>query len=210
MTRKIYERFLRSFQNPTKLSIMLLLTQKKEMTVTQMSAYIGVTRANLYQTVCELVKDGMVSEPHVQVKKNYVEKYYHLNSVVFKAIDPYELQRRLNQGAGSHEYKDLLESFFTSFSLYFKMYAHLLNTSSAGKLEVIIKGFKEDQILLSTLTLDDARYAEELREIRTLLKKAAMFGEKNSKSTPKSSDYFGEENRIFVVGLPRSMARFIP
>jgi predicted transcriptional regulator len=211
MTRRIYERFTRSFQNPTKLSILLLLTQKKEMTVTQMSRYIGVTKANLYHSIVELVKDGLVSEPEIQVKRNYIEKYYHLNLLALRAIDPYELQKRLNQGASSTEYKDLLESFFTSFSLYFKIYAHEMGKAPPEKLEQIMKDFKEERLLLSSLSLEDEQYAYELREIRSLLKKA-MLREKTARSNgiTKRPEYFGEdENKIFIVAMPRSMAGFI-
>ncbi len=190
---------------------MLLLTQKKEMTVTQMSNYIGVTRTNLYNSIVELVRDGMVSEPEVQVKKNYVEKYYRLNTLAFRAIDPFELQKRLNQGAGPSEYKDLLESFFICFSLYFKIYAHVMSESSREQLEEVSKELKEERILLSALSLDDDEYAYELKEIRTLLKKGTIMREKTAKqkTTAKVSDYFSDDNRIFVIALPKSVALFV-
>ncbi len=190
---------------------MLLLTQKKEMTVTQMSNYIGVTKTNLYNSIVELVRDGMVSEPVIQVKKNYVEKYYRLNTLAFRAIDPFELQKRYNQGAGSSEYKGLLESFFICFSLYFKIYAHVISESSRDKWEEVSKELKEERILLSALSLDDEQYAYELKEIRTLLKQRLIAREKTArqKTTARASDYFSNDNRIFVIALPKSVARFV-
>src|SRR5487761_939012 len=210
MTRKIYERFTRSFRNPTKLSIMLLLAQKKNMTVTQMSGYIEVTKANLYHSIVELVKDGLVSEPEVQVRKSYIEKYYRLNVVAFRAIDPFELQKRLNQGANSTEYRDLLEAFFMSFSFYFRIYAHEIRKAPSEKLEQITKDLREERLLLVALSLNDDQYDYELKEINSLLKKVAV-GEKAVRTTAcaKTIDYIGEANRIFVLAMPRSVERLM-
>ena len=210
MTRKIYERFTRSFRNPTKLSIMLLLAQKKNMTVTQMSGYIEVTKANLYHSIVELVKDGLVSEPEVQIRKSYIEKYYHLNALVFRAIDPFELQKRLNQDANSTEYKDLLEALFMSFSFYFKIYAHEISKASPEKLEQMIKAVKEENLLLAALSLDDDQYSYELKEMNDILKKSTVRKKRSGLKEPLGkSTIFGEENRIFVLAMPRSIEGLI-
>src|SRR5579863_7211616 len=159
MTRRLYERFAKSLQNPTKLSVMLLLVQNREMTVTQMSSHIGVTKASLYHSIAELVRDGLVSEPRVQVKKNYVEKYYQLNPLARKTIDPHELQRRFNQGANSTEYKDLLEAFFISLSLYFRMCAFSVSKASQERTKSIVKEVEKRRLLLSSFSLDDVQYS---------------------------------------------------
>ena len=188
---------------------MLLLTQKKSMTVTQMSNYIGVTKASLYHSIVQLVSDGLVSEPDIQVKKNYVEKYYRLNTLAFKAVDPYELQKRLNQGANAAEYKDLLEAFFTSFSLYFQIYANEIRNISSDKLQQVAKELKEEDMLLWVIDLDDEGYQHELKEIRTLLRKAASREKPKANNVPQRSEQFSEgNNRIFLVAIPGSLKRF--
>lgn len=178
------------------------------MTVTQMSNYIRVTKASLYHSIVELVNDGLVSEPEVQVKKNYIEKYYHLNTLAFKAIDPFELQRRLNRGANATEYKDLLEAFFTSFSLYFQIYAQQIRNVSSDRLQQIAKELKEERMLLWAFDLEDEDYRE-LKEIRTLLKKAMAREKAKPDTDAERSEHFGEAvNRIFIVAVPRSLMRF--
>ncbi len=205
MTRRIYERFSRSFQNPTKLSIMLLLTQNKRMTVTQMSDYIHVTKASLYQSIAELVNDGFVSEPEVQVKKNYVEKYYRLNTLAFKAIDPFELQKRLNHGASPSEHKDLLEALFTSLSIYFRIYGNGIRNVSSGQLQQIAKELAEGNILLRVFDVADEDYQHELKAMQTFLKA-------REKATPNIEsqrfENFGvAENRIYIIAVPKSLMR---
>jgi DNA-binding MarR family transcriptional regulator len=70
----IYKILLNTLENPTKLSIVLLLSHRDKMTVTQMSKVVRVSRANLYHFVGQMVKDGLLSKPEAIVKKNYVEK----------------------------------------------------------------------------------------------------------------------------------------
>ena len=185
---------------------MLLLTRIGSMTVTQMSNYMEVTKASLYQIIVELVNDGLVSEPEVQVKKNYVEKYYHLNTMAFKAIDPYELQRRLNQGANPVEYKDLLEAFFTSFSLCFQIYAHEVRYASPDRLQKMAQELEEENLLLWGIDLEDEDYHHELKDVRMSLKKVAPRARAKSNRAIRRPERFADaSNRIFVIALPRSL-----
>jgi predicted transcriptional regulator len=188
---------------------MLLLAQRKSMTVTQMSSYIGVTKASLYHSIADLVKDGFVSEPEVRVKKNYIEKYYHLSTLAFRAVDPFELQKRLNQGVNSAECKDLLEAFFTSFSLYFQIFAYRIRNTPMEKLQQFAKELKEEHLLLCAWNLDDDVYQQELKEIHTLLKRPMAKEKAKSDSAIQRSEHLGEEtNKIFIITMPRSLMRF--
>ena len=66
----IFANLMRTFRNPTKMSIIFLLTENGKMTVTQMAEQVNVTKANLYHFVKEMVNDGIVLRPEVRVKKN--------------------------------------------------------------------------------------------------------------------------------------------
>lgn len=200
MTRRLYERFAKSLQNPTKLSIMLLLVQNREMTVTQMSSHVSVTKASLYHSIAELMRDGLVSEPRIQVKKNYVEKYYRLNPLARRAIDPHELQRRFNQGANSTEYKDLLVAFFISLSLYFRMYAFSVSKASQERMKSIAREVEDRRLLLSSFSMDDAQYALGLQEVRDLLRRTrAREAAEQSIGRP--------ENKIYIIAMPSVAVR---
>jgi DNA-binding transcriptional ArsR family regulator len=200
MTKKLYDRFAKSLQNPTKLSIMLLLAQNREMTVTQMSSHVGVTKASLYHSIAELMKDDLVSEPRVQVKKNYVEKYYRLNPLARRTIDPHELQRRFNQGANSTEYKGLLEAFFISLSLYFRMYAHSISNASQTRTKSIVREVEDRRLLLSSFSLDETQYGLGLQEVRDLLKRTRAREADRPVGRP--------ENKIYIIAMPAVAARF--
>ena len=89
------ETLLSAISNRTKLSIITLLVRRKRMTVTQMSKLIGTTRSNLYQTIGDLVSSGIVNEPEVVVRRNYVEKFYTLNEPVFRELDSERWKNRL-------------------------------------------------------------------------------------------------------------------
>ena len=78
-----YTDILNVLRNQTKMKIVTLLINYKKMTVTGMAKYIKTTRSNLYQIMTELVSSGIVNEPEIKPKKNYVEKYYSLNKDYF-------------------------------------------------------------------------------------------------------------------------------
>lgn len=82
-----YREVLNVYRNPTKTKIITLLVNNRKMTVTGMAKYIKTTRSNLYQIMSELVSIGMVNEPEIRPKKNYVEKYYSLNGDYFAFHD---------------------------------------------------------------------------------------------------------------------------
>src|SRR5712691_8276822 len=92
--RDVYKILLSTLGNSTKLSIVFLLSHNDRMTVTQMAKHVGVTKANLYHFVSQMVKDGLLSKPEAVVKENYVEKYYRLAPKLFESIDPSEQRKR--------------------------------------------------------------------------------------------------------------------
>lgn len=76
-----------TYKNQTKFNIILLLLEHEKLNVTQMGKYLGVSRSNLYQTVSQLVKDGILKKPVVVTRKNYVEKYYSLDHDFFNSLE---------------------------------------------------------------------------------------------------------------------------
>lgn len=82
-----YEVLIDTYSNQTKMKIIFLLAENEEMTVTQMSSHIDVSRSNLYHAVKQMVQNGILKEPSVRPKDNYVEKFYSLNQEFFGTID---------------------------------------------------------------------------------------------------------------------------
>src|SRR5215472_7386120 len=98
-----------ALENPTKLNIIFLLSRHEKMTVTQMAEHVHVGRPNLYHFVNEMVKDGLLLKPEVQVKRNYVEKYYQLNRKVFESQNQAE-HKRLTRAASPEKLNSIIRS----------------------------------------------------------------------------------------------------
>jgi CRP-like cAMP-binding protein len=110
-----YREVLNVYRNPTKTKIITLLVNNKKMTVTGMAKYIKTTRSNLYQIMSELVSLGMVNEPEIRPKKNYVEKYYSLNEDYFAFHDE-KIDDEI-MGLPEEQFRETLASFLMAQSL---------------------------------------------------------------------------------------------
>lgn len=118
----MYRKLTNLYTNPTKLSILLLITEYEKITVTQMAEYVDVSRANLYHYVSQMVEDGILNEPEVKVKKNYVEKYYTLNLELFGKFDIKAWEAHLST-LSADELRDLIGSSLTAQSIFLKIIA---------------------------------------------------------------------------------------
>ena len=131
-----YQEVVDAFRNPTKMKIITLLLNNKKMTVTEMSRYIKTTRSNLYQVISTLVSIGMVKEPEVRPKKNYVEKYYSLNDDYFAFHDE-NLEDKLVD-LSDNDFREILSSFLMAQSFNLEIIAssvETLPTSEISKLK---------------------------------------------------------------------------
>ena len=124
-----FEVLVNSYRNPTKFSIIVILAEQGKMTVTQMSEYISVSRSNLYHFVSQLLEDGILNEPEVIPKKNYVEKFYSLNEELFKATD-YERWGELLKSKSLEEIRGLSSSILLGYSMMLNMAANRFAHSS--------------------------------------------------------------------------------
>jgi DNA-binding HxlR family transcriptional regulator len=190
----IYSKLLKTFQNSTKMSIILLLSENEKMTVTQMAKQVDVTKANLYHFVGEMVRDGLLSKPEVKIRRNYVEKYYSLNEAAFKLADPVVAEEKLRE-AKPEQYRSLLQSFLTSLGLYFRLFAEEIARADSSKLELISSAFKKQEILLHYSVIGDPAYEYEINEYKKVIKRSIEKWSKKPSTKPR--------NRLIIVGLPR-------
>ena len=192
--RDIYKILLNMLENPTKLSILMLLTHHRKMTVTQMSKFVRVSKANLYHFIGQMVKDGLLSKPETLVKKNYVEKYYRLDEKFFEALDPYEQRKRL-KAARPEELKTILQSTLVSLGLDFRLMAEELARADDKTLKQIAKSVNEERITLSYSILSDKVYERVLAELKRINKTITEVERLEKPSL--------QGNRVVIVGLPR-------
>jgi len=188
-----YKSIIDSLGNPTKLSIIFLLSHNPKMTVTQMSKHVGVGKANLYHFVSQMVEDGLLTRPEAVVKENYVEKYYRLNQEHFKSVNPDEQRKRL-KAASPEKLKAILQSALVSVGMDFRLLAEEIGRADKSLLQQIAKSVAEEQITFSYSILSKEPYQYFLSEVRKIHK---TINERWGNESPASG------NRVVIVGIPQ-------
>ncbi len=193
-----YEVLFDALGNSTKTSILLLLSRRKKLTVTQMSKFIKVTRSNLYHFVGEMVKDGLIAEPEVVVRKNHIEKYYSQNPQFWKTIDPFTQEKLMRETLTLEEGRRMLISAFLSLSLQFRMYADEFMNATDEEVARAARQFEIERLMISIWSVDDNVYDMVIPRLRGLLKDVISEEEKHpgEKGLPGG-------NGVYIVGLPR-------
>ncbi len=191
--RDVYKVLLNTLGNPTKLSIVFLLSHHDKMTVTQMAKHVGVGKANLYHFVSQMVKDGLLSKPESLVKRNYVEKYYRLDEDFFDSIDS-SVQRKRLKSAPLGELKSILQSTLASIGLDFRLMAEEIARADDRMLQEIARIVADERITLSYSILRDKAYEYVLGELRRVNKTVMEKWGKEKLSL--------KGNRVIIVGLP--------
>jgi predicted transcriptional regulator len=194
MTRDIYKILLDTLGNPTKLGVLMLLSHTDKMTVTQMSKQMKVTKANLYHFVSQMVRDGLLSKPESQVKKNYVEKYYRVDPRFFAAVDSAE-QRKRTKSATPAELKKILQSALISIGLDFRILAEEISNADNKVLNRLATFVAEDRVTLAYSIVHDKTYESILPELRRI--------NQSMEEIEKGQEPALRGNRVIVIGLPR-------
>lgn len=190
-----YEVLSAAFSNPTKMSIIMLLVENERMTVTSMAKYLDVSRSNLYHFVAQLVADGILNEPEVVPKKNYVEKYYTLNREMFASMDPDELVKQVKRLTPS-EIRTLLGSVLMSYSMSLKLAADEIYQSSDEESENLKEWLLTKPAWLSYSALGESTSAIVEEHLKTLLE-ALLEGAANERTAHEE-----EISRFMIVFLP--------
>lgn len=152
MVNEPSEVLLRAFKNPTKLAIIALLLKYKQMTVTQLSKITRTTRPNLYRSIKELVEDGIIMKPRIEVKKNYVEKYYEINLKIFNEVKNEHIMSAIGR-ASAQDLRELAVSFLLMNSLLSNVFAEQVRMASDSEIEKFRKDMLNGYILMSYSTL---------------------------------------------------------
>ncbi|HEY4675386.1 MAG TPA: helix-turn-helix domain-containing protein [Candidatus Bathyarchaeia archaeon] len=189
--RDVHDVIVAAFANPTKLAIITVLSKHEELTVTQLSKYLGVSRPNLYLTVKEMVKDGLLQKPRVRVRHNFLEKFYRLNKQAIREIDPAEQQKRLYSSTPENQ-TAVIKSMLESMSLFFKLHAEEVTRADETTLNRIAKAVRANQVMIHYSLVSADTYSEALGKIREIIKKT---GEKSGEK--------GElNNTLIILGIP--------
>jgi DNA-binding transcriptional ArsR family regulator len=188
---------LRAIQSPTKLNIVMLLAENETMTVTQMSKFTKVTRANLYRAVSEMVSEGLLLKPEVRVKGNYVEKFYRLNETMFGSMDSAE-QRRSLDTLSSEDSVTMLRSIFEALSVQYRILAEQVKSADAEDRARIANFVKKGHGIFTYSALDDSQYKHFLGELMKINERISGQSAKNKQRG---------ENTVIITAFPQFKAR---
>lgn len=151
-----YEVLSRTFSNPTKFGIILLLAEHERMTATEMSKHLDVSRSNIYHFVAQLVEDGVLNEPEVVPRRNYVEKYYTLNEEMLESSDM-NLWRQKIEVASLDEIRDLVSSALLGHSMNLKISAEQIKHASESDMKKLKKWLLEKRTWVTYATMRSSR-----------------------------------------------------
>ena len=196
MTKNRYEILSEVFRNPTKFRIIMLLTEQGRMTVTQMSKLISVSKSNLYHFISQMVKEGLVLEPEVIPKKNYVEKFYRLNEEMFRAEDPKEWEKVL-VGASNSEIKEVVSSVLMGYSMTLSFIADRVAKSDDSEGDDLRKWLIEQTPYTLTYAVMSKKTNTKIKPILRQLWQALIESGEDKESTTNTS-----VSRLLVVFLP--------
>lgn len=184
----------KTYSNPTKIGIILLLLENNRMTVTQMEKYLGVSRSNIYHFTAQMVSDGILNEPEVVPKKNYVEKYYTLNveMIEFKEEDWEEGFNTMSVDA----LRVMLSSALLGYSMDLKFHAERLSKASDEEIIRLKDWFYEMPFSLLYSTMSSMGTKEAKRLLSTMTKELM-------ESSKKREEKDGEDiAKLMIVFLP--------
>ncbi len=175
MTRKgsskiedLTEAYVQSMKNTTKASIIFQLDRTPEMTATEISKAIDEDVDVIYYHLKYLRKLGLVSKPRVEIRGNYLEKYYSLTP---------EMRRSSSEADKSYyeklkemdpiEYKKVLLSTFALLKSVVTGSANQIETADARAINVL----KEKRNLVVWLTYCNKElYYQLLEDIKKFTK----------------------------------------
>ena len=191
---QFYEEYIKVLKNETKASIIALLIQRGKMTVTDMSKYIHTSRSNLYHNAKELVEIGFLNEPESVVVKNYVEKYYTINSESLSGLSQEKLYDELLKFEPVM-IKNLLLSALGTYSFLLKLLGEevaMMKDDDVKKIpDYIRRG--EAQLIYSRMSRDTYLKAiDKIKEVMEILE------------TSSDRDVKAEESQcsLMIVALP--------
>ncbi len=190
------KRLIESFRSQSKLSIIIVLLQNGKMTATQMAKVIGTSRSNMYQSLKEMVEDGILRKPEIKVKKNYVEKYYYPNT---ELLDDFSLkqQEELLNKKSPEDLRDYLISGINSEILRLKIIARQIEMKSDDELRRRFDSLFFDQVLFSNSWLSRKTYEYMVKRIKEIFEEYYK-----NQETEKKQEVGEEKHNLILIGIP--------
>ena len=194
-TSQFYDEYIKVFKNDTKASILAVLVQRGRLTVTDMAKYIHTSRSNLYHNVKELVDAGFLNAPESVVVKNYVEKYYTINSEAFSGIQYENLYEGLKK-MQPEALKDFFYSIFMTYSFILKLMAEEAMMMEKEDLRKSLDAIKNRNTQVVYSRLSDKTYSKAIVKLNEFMD----FLEETAEPDASFED---SSNSIMILAIPR-------
>ena len=182
---------IQSLKNPTRASIFYLLARRSESTATEISKDLGVDVDVVYYHLKLLRRAGLVSEPRVVVKRNFVEKFYSIHPNLKE-----KLLRSMRELAEKE--KELSTEEFRKIAIALLSVVQSILAASIRRLKrvgsEVIDEIREEESLESKIILcSKERYEQLLNKLRKVAR-----GDVLDTFDPIAKDYV-----IAIVAIPK-------
>jgi DNA-binding transcriptional ArsR family regulator len=115
-TQSYAEAYVKTMKNSTRAAIFDQLYRKSELTATEIAKNLGKDVDVVYYHMKFLKKLGIVSEPRVEVRDNYIEKYYSLAPEAKQRFARGESEK-VTREIGEMEPEEFRQMFMAGFAL---------------------------------------------------------------------------------------------
>lgn len=167
-TQDLVEAYIQTMKNTTRASIIFQLARKSEMTATEISRVLGEDVDVIYYHMKFLRKLGLVSEPRVEVRGNYLEKYYSLSPEMRQSSTEADKSflKKL-KGVAPEEYRKVL---LTSFALLKSVVAGSANQIETADENVLNSLNKKRNLVVWIIYCTKELYYELLKDVKKFTK----------------------------------------
>jgi len=189
-TEDLMEAYVQTMKNATRASIVFHLARKPEMTATELARVLGEDVDVIYYHMKFLRKLGLVSEPRVEVRGNYLEKYYSLMPEMRKSSTEADKSyyRKLKE-MDPEEYRKVL---LTSFALLKSVVAGSANQIERAGANALNSLKKKRNLVVWLIYCNKELYYELLNDVKKIVK------------TPDQEKDSGEKGyNIALLAMPK-------
>lgn len=163
-TQSYAEAYVRAMKNSTRAAIFDQLYRKSELTATEIAKNLGKDVDVVYYHMKFLKKLGLVSEPRVEVRDNYIEKYYSLAPEAKQRFARGESEK-VTREIGEMEPEEFRQMFMAGFALIQSATAGAASQIKQVDESVIAELKKKRSITVRIIRCNKERYYKLLKTL---------------------------------------------
>ena len=163
-TKSYAEAYVKTMKNSTRAAIFDQLYRKSELTATEIAKNLGKDVDVVYYHMKFLKKIGIVSEPRVEVRDNYIEKYYSLSPEAKQRFARGESEK-VTREIGEMKPEEFRQIFMAGFALIQSATAGAANQIKQVDASVIAELKKKRSITVRIIHCNKERYYELLKTL---------------------------------------------